>query len=247
MFWSPQLKIIMLATILVGTAPRTSLATTFSAANDLSPTNNPNNAWTYGWSSALGSTFSPYIASPKFNYTIDLWTDITKTWPPFIFHNLTPNIDNSHPTITFEPNQLAFHPGYYGEYSIVRWTAPETGNFSLQAMFSGLDHIGITTTDVHILHNGELLFSSLINGFGSASTKSFATEGMVEAGDTIDFAIGYGSNQTHWYDSTGLDGTIATSPVHEVPENSSCLAFSAFGAAVQIKRKLDFTKRSNIG
>ncbi len=84
------------------------------------------------------------------------------------------------------------------------------------------------------------------------SAKSFATVGKVQAGDTIDFAVGYGNNQTYLYDSTGLDATISTTPAavsESVPEPSTVLgglAFSAFIAQMRMKRKrqqktLDFT------
>ncbi|WP_199249740.1 hypothetical protein [[Phormidium] sp. ETS-05] len=107
-------------------------------------------------------------------------------------------------------------------------------------MFTGLDHVGQTTTDVHVLHNNSLLFSGLINGFGTASAKSFATTGKVQAGDTIDFVVGYGSNQNYGYDSTGLDVTISTTPLKSVPEASSVLgilSFGAFGIASRLKRR----------
>ncbi|MEG4167427.1 hypothetical protein QUB69_08385 [Microcoleus sp. AT13-A6] len=127
--------------------------------------------------------------------------------------------------------------------SIVRWIAPEAATYSLATMFTGLDHVGPTTTDVHVLHNNIVLFSNLINGFGASSTKSFATAGTVQAGDTIDFAVGYGSNQTYLFDSTGLDATISTTPPavsESVPEPSTVLgglAFSAFIAKMRMKRK----------
>jgi hypothetical protein len=59
--------------------------------------------------------------------------------------------------------QLAFHPGPDGEYSIVRWTAPISGPVSLIALFTGLDDVGGTTTDVPVLLNG----SSCVRNLGN--------------------------------------------------------------------------------
>jgi hypothetical protein len=237
-------KILLIATFILGIAAKPSSSAIFNVASDFSLTNNPNGAWRYGWSSSLGSSFNLYSNVGKQTPTIDLWYDPTKKIePPFVVHNSTASENNSHPTITYQPGQLGFHPGYYGEYSIVRWIAPEAGNYSLATTFMGLDHVGLTTTDVHVLHNNSLLFSNLINGFGASSAKSFTTTGTVQAGDTIDFAVGYGSNQTYFYDSTGLDVTISTTPAgvsEAVPEPSTALGglvFSAFIAKMRMKRK----------
>src|SRR5262249_17510884 len=108
--------------------------------------------------------------------------------------------------ITLQPGQLGFHPGPNGQYSVVRWTAPRAGALSLVASFSGLD-ITPTTTDVHVLHNGAALFDGEITEFGAG--PSFDTAVVVAAGDTIDFAVGYGSNGTYFSDTTGLDVFIA--------------------------------------
>ena len=245
-------KILLMAAFILGLTAKPSFSAIFNVASDFSLTNNPNGAWRYGWSSSLGSSFNLYNNVGKQTPTIDLWYDPTKTGSPLVVHNSTATEDNSHPTITYQPSQLGFHPGYYGEYSIVRWIAPEAATYSLATMFTGLDHVGLTTTDVHVLHNNILLFSNLINGFGASSSKSFATAGTVQVGDTIDFAVGYGNNQTQSYDSTGLDATISTTPPavsESVPEPSTVLgglAFSAFIAKMRMKRKqqqktLDFT------
>ncbi len=156
-----------MAAFILSLTAKPSFSAIFNVASDFSLTNNPNGAWRYGWSSSLGSSFNLYNNVGKLTPPIDLWYDPTKTGSPFVVHNSTATEDNSHPTITYQPSQLGFHPGYYGEYSIVRWIAPEAGTYSLATMFTGLDHVGPTTTDVHVLHNNILLFSNLINGFGA--------------------------------------------------------------------------------
>ena len=220
--------------------PKPSLAAIFSAASDFATTDNLTGVWRYGWSPTLGDNFTPYNTRAKFTSTIDFWSqdNMSSSVLATVSHNSTGSIDNSHPTITFQPNQLAFHPGANGEYSIIRWIAPETENYSLAATFTGLDHVGPTTTDVHVFHNGNLLFSDLINGFGDASAKSLSTNGIVEAGDIIDFVVGYGSNQTYWYDTTGLEATISTSPIKKAPEPSTMLGIGLLaGVMTSIRRR----------
>ncbi|MDJ1173049.1 PEP-CTERM sorting domain-containing protein [Roseofilum capinflatum] len=222
--------------------------TRFNAADDFSITDNPNNSWQYGWSSTLGSSFNLSTKSSKFTPTIDSWID-DETHPSLwvyhggVLHNPTGEVNNSHPSITLQPNQLALHPGYHGEYSILRWIAPETQTYALSAAFSGLDHIGPTTTDVHVLHNGVSLFSDLINGFGASTTKSFNLTQMMEAGDTIDFAVGYGTNKTYWYDTTGIEATISAidqdlpKPVPEPSAVGGLAFFGLLGLGAMFSRK----------
>ena len=59
------------------------------------------------------------------------------------------------------PGQFALHPGPGGEYAVVRYVAPEAGEASIDAVFTGLDIFG-TTTDVHVLLNGNALFDGLV-------------------------------------------------------------------------------------
>ena len=72
--------------------------------------------------------------------------------------NVTRN-GNRHPLsglgITWQPKQLALHPGPKGEYSVVRWTCPEAGEHAVEVAFTGI--AGRATTDVHVLHNGRSL------------------------------------------------------------------------------------------
>ncbi|WP_226586850.1 PEP-CTERM sorting domain-containing protein [Microseira wollei] len=232
-------KMMMTAAVIIGFAASPSLAATFNAAADFSTTNNPNGVWQYGWSSSLGSTFNLYP-----NFTNDAgfvgWRDPSITYfsAPTVVNNNTGSPINVS-TVTLEPG-LTFHPGFNGQYSIVRWTAPEDGTYSLATKFAGADFVGPTTTDVHVLHNGISLFNDLVNGFGASSAKLFTNTLFVNAGDTIDFAVGYG-NGNFYSDSTSLAATISSAtPPESVPEPGSALGllvFGTFGAGFLLKRK----------
>jgi hypothetical protein len=101
---------------------------------------------------------------------------------------------------------------------MVRWTAPDDGVFSIAATFTGLDFIGPTTTDVHVLYDGKSVFDGLVEGFGSVSAASFQGSLAVARGDTIDFTVGVGPDGTYDFDNTGLAAAIAP-----VPEPSTLL------------------------
>lgn len=82
--------------------------------------------------------------------------------------------------------------------------------FTIKAVFNAREG---ATTDVHVLRNGVSLFDGAVNGKGS--TASFTTNVSICAGEWIDFAVGYGSNQTFYGDTTGVSAQIV--PVGETP------------------------------
>lgn len=180
-------------------------AATYDAAVDFSTTSNPTGAWSYGWSSQLTSAIDLYNACFH-DRGIDNWSDAGGL-PPNVSHNgtsapifLTPE------NITWQAGQLALHPGANGEYSHVLWTAPAEASCVIDAEFSGIDHTG-GSTDVHVLHNGISLFDGAVEGYGD--TASYSTTLSVSAGDTIDFAVGFGAGGW-WQDTTALAATIVT-------------------------------------
>jgi hypothetical protein len=95
--------------------------------------------------------------------------------------------------------------------------APQRGRYVIQADFAGI-HFGPSSTDVHVTHNGGSLFESEIEGYGgdpvfhavvgAHPNASYRGEVELKTGDTIDFAVGYGRNKTHFSDTTGLFAKI---------------------------------------
>lgn len=107
--------------------------------------------------------------------------------------------------IRWEPGRLSFHPGPNGEFSVVRWTAPADGEYALKAGFRAIDQQ--TTTDVHILYNGQPLFDGFVRLEGSGPFVLHEQSLSVAQGDTLDFVVGWG-NGAHICDSTGLEVSI---------------------------------------
>jgi len=107
--------------------------------------------------------------------------------------------------ITWQPGQLAFHPGQYGEYAVVRWTASADEKVDFAAVFKTIAERA--TTSVHVLHNGKPLFDSLINLEGKGPECTYAAAIEVKAGDTIDCACGWG-NKDYGADTTALSVVV---------------------------------------
>lgn len=188
----------------------------FDAAADFSPTSNPNGVWSYGWMQALGSSFV-LDAIHETESGLDFWEgSIASGSPPgsfpLVFHNGTAHTIVTAGTVSVAPGQLALHPDPGNEYSVLRWTAPRNDAVSIKSVFSGLDFVGPTSTDVHVLHNGSPLFADDVQGFGSGSAVTFNSVLNVVQGDTIDFAVGFGRNGSFFFDSTALSATIASVP-----------------------------------
>lgn len=177
-----------------------------SAPNDFSSDTNPHDPWSYGWTASLGSELQLYADNATLPNGAQLWAaDISQaTQLPTVVYNPTGGTlftENGYPLL---PGQLGFHPGPNGEYSVVRWTAPADDTIDVAALFTGRD-MAPTSTDAHVLHNGVPLFAGAVNRFRVG--PYFAAALTVQAGDTVDFAIGNGGNG-YLFDSSALDAVI---------------------------------------
>jgi hypothetical protein len=203
-----------------------------SAAGDFSSSSNPNGAWSYGWSSTLGSAFNLDTS----NTTNHDGTTGLSGWmgnqapdgAPDVLYNATSNTITWVAT-TFQPGQLGLSPGT-GQYVVVRWTAPSTGQFSITSAFSGLSSLG-DSVDVHILRNGISIFDSTV--VGSPNPTTYSGLQNLSIGNTIDFVVGWGSNGNNHDDTTGLTASI-------VPEPST---LGLVGAGLGCLLSLRFLKR----
>lgn len=123
---------------------------------------------------------------------------------PCVTYNPTPYVRRM-AGIRWEPGRLSFHPGPKGEYSVVRFQAPEAGNYQVEAKMLGIDQKA--TTDVHILAGSRSLFRAMIDMDRQKSQAQYQGQIPLEKGETIDFVVGWG-NGTYICDSTGLEVQI---------------------------------------
>jgi hypothetical protein len=167
----------------------------YSASHDFSFNLNPNAVWSYGFTTTMGGPFSLYtLSGPTFFSGEAGW-----------FGPIPGCCAPGYPLIVAGPNQvptvLDMGPGP-SSYAVVRWTAPSRGRWDVVGQFFGT---GLTTGDVHVLHNGKAIFNSPVIGSQGAQ---FSLAVDVAPGDTLDFAAGPGPDGNNDNDPTGFNVTI---------------------------------------
>ncbi|WP_395090404.1 PxKF domain-containing protein [Armatimonas sp.] len=202
---------LLLVFVVLLTASASKAMADYNASRDFSITNgNPNGVWGYGHSTTLGGAYLPNVyAVPLVANVVDFWSaDINGSLTPHVSKNVI-NAIVPIGTVVLQPLQLLMHPGPNNEYSVLRFNAPCCGQYDFTAGFVGVDWIG-TTTDVHILKNGVVIWSGSINGF--RNTTSTAGTVQLDCGDTLDIAVGSGSNRSYYFDTTGVEFVVTPGP-----------------------------------
>jgi hypothetical protein len=182
-----------------------SAGTTYDPVAEFSTTANPNGVWSYGELPPGAPGFVAYPTPRTLDVGLAGWTTGSSS-PPYIGVNPAGAAEDDEITVAIPAGVLDMHPGPDGEYSDLRFTAPSAGPLSVTFNFTGVDTVG-TTTDVHVLHNEVSLADGSINAYGDTFGETVSA-GTVAAGDTIDFTVGWGTNQDYQYDSTSLTATV---------------------------------------
>jgi hypothetical protein len=181
----------------------------YNAAEDFSPTNNPNGAWSYGWVPATNLDFKLYtntVSSGSFETWMVPFLDPNGYALPLLAFNAsdTPVLDGHGNFL--QAHRLVAAPGFSNERSVVRWTSLASGPLKITSAFEGR-YLNGATSDASVYHNGNLLFIGAVNGYDAASRISFATNLIIAAGDTVDFMVDYGSNGNYYGDNIEVDAT----------------------------------------
>jgi hypothetical protein len=114
----------------------------------------------------------------------------------------------------FPAKTLGLIPGFNGEYSVARWTAPADGEYVVSGRFRGTGTFA--TTSIHIIQNGKPLCGSFINLNGCGDRWEKAEKVSLSKGQTLDFVVGGrspagGDWYCRWKDLTTLAVTIKSS------------------------------------
>jgi len=201
--------------------------TTFDLSADFSFQENPHKVWQYGYS-ATNSLGPDQFRVDKQSDRVDMQCDSTGSigfwhpaankgpgagYYPYVAYNTTKQSQVGCKGWAVRAGEVAMEASNSGQYSLVRFAAPSAGSYQISAKFEGI-HFGLSTTDVHVLHNDKSLFDADIDGYGgdpafhkvqgANPTAEYSAQIKMKANDTITFAVGYGKNKTNFGDTTGL-------------------------------------------
>lgn len=208
-------------TMLLGQVAGTISPKVFDLSADFSFKQTSASIWQYGYSA------SNSLATNQFR--LDMYLD--KQVPISFWHPATKDRNRSgyYPYVAYngrkesqlEPThgwaaragEVAMEASNSGQYSLVRFLAPVSGQYHIKARFEGI-HFRLSSTDVHVLHGSVHLFDAEIEGYGGDTafhpiegahpTASYDGSVLLKAHDTVTFAVGYGENKTNYNDTTGL-------------------------------------------
>jgi hypothetical protein len=191
------LRSILILTVSLGIASASS-AQTYDALADFSTTQNPNGVWTYAYSTNLAGPLYVYPDTYVLGGAYD-WGDNAIGLLPHVAYNPLSN----GPVGAIPANCMLIHPGPENQFSHCVWTAPTAGAYNIQASFTSISY---GAPHGYILENGTSIGDSDLTE-EVPQTYSFASVALA-AGDTIDAAIGVGSNNYYSNDETVFSLTI---------------------------------------
>ncbi len=202
--------------------PSHASATTYNPFTDFSLTSNPNGVWTYGY----GSVGSGPITLFTQNNSVNTWQ--YQGHEPVIgdFNGVVGN------GVVIPSGDLDMHPGDAGNLaSILVFTAPASGTYSLSGLFERVDADNNAGTGVQVTVCQDTTNCSLFSQFISPSmylnNAAFNLSKSLNAGETLDFEVARVNNYV--YDSTGLKLTISNAATPTVTPEPSSLALLGTG------------------
>jgi hypothetical protein len=191
-------------------------AQVWDARADFSTNSNPNGPWNYAWSPGLTH---PPVRFPRFhvpavnNGMQQIWDD------PGNSNGFTPSVsinaggDYNNGNVTFNAGALILHGcGTSGrDYAHVIWTAPSADRYRLTGWFYAQQNW--IQADVHVLLNGQPIFSGVITANGQI--LSFSRKLSLAAGDTLGFSVGPGGVFFLHEGNVGLEAILERMPAWE--------------------------------
>jgi hypothetical protein len=196
-------------------------AKVFDLSKEFSFRYNPDTVWQYGYSETNSLDPDEFRVDEYSDQTgpVGFWHPSFSSgpgpgWYPYIAFNATQQTQfGSQKGWAVRRGEVALEASNSGQYSVVRFKAPETGTYRIRARFEGI-HFGLSTTDVHVLHNRASLFDAEITGYGgdpafhpvqgTSPTACYSGKVKLRAQEVVTFAVGYGENRTNYSDTTGL-------------------------------------------
>ncbi len=172
-----------------------------------SATNNPSGSWRYGYSADRGTAFTLFDTHAPDAAGLDVWkkagTQAT------VSHNGTGVGKLVGGTVYTPAGGINLMPGAADEWAVVRWTAPATGSYAVNAHFvpRALPNAGGGAAEVALLHGAAVVFDRWVQFPIGLTTATVTATLVLNAGETLDLTVGNASDGNN-LDVIGLDATI---------------------------------------
>ena len=165
-------------------------ANSWDLVNDYSGQNNPNGPWSYGRKWTISESDFDLFTAHWGSVQTKGWYLGGSTWSPSIQSNVL----------------VWANDNRYG-YPVVRWTAPQSGVYSLAGKFWGADSRGVDSL-VYVAINGDVIFNEHVTAYLEEDHFSFESL-HVNQGDKIDFIVKWaGNNNSHDANWTGISAAF---------------------------------------
>lgn len=212
--------------------------------------------WSYGYRSAAASTaLTLFTAQQHINDPSGLEGWIAPGQATLGVNTKSSSIIFNTGSGNYKPllgDQMYLSPGSGNEFLVVRWTAPEAGDYRVLARWVDLDNHGGNGAIAQLIKNGSETFNCtdgkpcpFAEVFQSTSTKAGrawlrARTMSFNAGETLDFVVG--SLGEHTFDATAFNATVRRVPRVAITSPASGSEHSGavtFNVAVQHNQPIE--------
>lgn len=172
----------------------------YHLSRDFSLAGNPNGPWSYGRQDTIGGAFT-LLGTPRTNLAnlpILLWAILPSSRPRILHNDTIDTLITAEGT--YPPETTWFAPaiqGGPGNYAVARFRVPTGGDGTYQLVTTALPAFNASVqldTDFHVVRNNVEVFGVQLNGTEIAQYVDTLT---LVAGDTIDFAVGRGADNSY--------------------------------------------------
>jgi hypothetical protein len=197
---------IITCLLLMSQAASPQISRVYDAVRDFSTASNPNGVWSYGYLTQLGTPLILYTSSDNQCMPGMSWWGLLLgqcNFMPVVGHNDT---DHTFCWLTncLPPTYLMSQPGWNGELSVVRWTAPKAGKGTVSGAVTGVDCTYPTSSTFYmVLNTNQRLLSAPVDSCDLPLTFE-DYQLTVQAGDTLDFVVDWGPDGSPIGDGTGI-------------------------------------------
>ncbi len=171
---------------------------------------NPAGQWAMGYSL---NRFGAFTVSPDWGATLPGafgWFTASVGFQPTVVQAVSAT---SFPTlgtgVTLPAGAVGLMPDSLGKFAVVRWTCAESGQYAIDALFTGRSTVEVGNSDIAVLRNGLQLFFSTVRD--PRQSVLMQTTFDLTPGETMEFRVGK-SNDTNANDLKQLDVVIQRLP-----------------------------------